>query len=115
MENEELNQALKGLWDSLTDEQKERAQTCASMEELLQFASEEKIELPLDSLEEVAGGYVYWSDDKACYEIINDETGEVMDENAGRRLDVAQARARELGQDDGYITWDELEKLRRSC
>ena len=31
----ELNKALAGMWDSLTDEQKEKAKECNSVDELM--------------------------------------------------------------------------------
>ncbi len=56
MENEKLNATLEELWDSLTDEQKEKARACKSLDELMKLAGEEKIELPDDMLKAVSGG-----------------------------------------------------------
>ncbi len=55
----ELREALKGIWDSLTDEQKEKAKACKTWEELTKLAGEEGIELPDELLDAVAGGYGY--------------------------------------------------------
>jgi hypothetical protein len=52
----ELNEALKGMWDSLTDEQKEKAKQCQSMDELMQLAGKLGVELPDEILDSVAGG-----------------------------------------------------------
>ncbi len=52
----ELNEALKGLWDSLTDEQKEKAKACKSMDELAALAGQMGVELPDEALDAVAGG-----------------------------------------------------------
>ena len=52
----ELNEALKGMWDSLTDEQKEKAKECKSMDELTELAAKFGVELPDEMLETVAGG-----------------------------------------------------------
>ena len=52
----ELNRALKGMWDSLTDEQKEKANACESMDELTALAGREGIELPDEALDAVSGG-----------------------------------------------------------
>ena len=49
--------AVKGIYDSLTDEQKEKAKACKSMEELTALAGKEGIELPDEVLDTVAGGY----------------------------------------------------------
>lgn len=43
-------------FDNLTPEQIEKAKACASREEFLKFAQEEKIELSLDDLDGAAGG-----------------------------------------------------------
>ena len=52
----ELNEALKGMWDSLTDEQKEKAKACKSMDELTVLAGQMGVELPNEMLDAVAGG-----------------------------------------------------------
>ncbi len=54
--NEKLNETLKGIYDSLTEKQKEKANACKTMEELLAFAREENINLPDELLEAVSGG-----------------------------------------------------------
>ena len=52
----ELSAALKGIYDSLTDEQKEKAKNCKTIDELVQLAAENGMELPDEALESVAGG-----------------------------------------------------------
>ena len=52
----ELNEVLKGMWDSLTDEQKEKAKACKSMDELTVLAGQMGVELPDEVLDAVAGG-----------------------------------------------------------
>ena len=54
--DEKLNAALKGIYDSLTDEQKAKAKACKSMEELSALAAKEGIELSDEVLDAVAGG-----------------------------------------------------------
>ena len=66
--DDKLNKALKGIYDSLTDEQKAKAKQCKSMEELTALAGKEGIELPDEVLDAVAGGwddycYTDWCDD----------------------------------------------------
>ena len=51
-----LEEALKSILDSLTDEQKEKAKECKTMEELAKFAGKEGIELPDEALDMVSGG-----------------------------------------------------------
>ncbi|MBQ9459560.1 MAG: hypothetical protein IJU66_06460 [Oscillospiraceae bacterium] len=51
-----LNETLKGIWDSLTDEQKEKAKACKSMDELTALASKEGVELSDEALDMVSGG-----------------------------------------------------------
>mgnify|MGYP006916139056 CR=1 FL=1 len=52
-----LKEALKSIYDSLTDEQKTKAKVCKSMEELTALAAKEGIELPDEVLDTVAGGH----------------------------------------------------------
>ena len=40
----------------LTPEQQEKAKACSTKEELLQLAAEEDVEIPMEALENVAGG-----------------------------------------------------------
>ena len=54
--NEKLNELLMGIYDSLTDEQKEKARACRTVDELVAFAGKEGIELPDEALDMVAGG-----------------------------------------------------------
>ncbi len=57
----ELNEALKGMWDSLTEEQKEKAKQCKSTDELTVLAGQIGVELPDEMLDAIAGG-IYNSD-----------------------------------------------------
>ncbi len=52
----ELDPALTEIWDSLTDEQKEKAKTCKTTDELMLLAGKEGIELPDEVLDQVSGG-----------------------------------------------------------
>ena len=56
MEEKELDKLLQGIYDSLTDEQKEKAKACGTDEELLALAAQEGIELPDEMLDAVSGG-----------------------------------------------------------
>ena len=49
-------QALKEIYGSLTDEQKEKAKKCKTTDELLKLAAEEGVELPDELLDAAAGG-----------------------------------------------------------
>ena len=49
-------EALKGIRDSLTDEQKGKAKACRSMDELASLAGKEGMELPDELLDAAAGG-----------------------------------------------------------
>ena len=51
-----LEATLKGIFNSLTDEQKEKAKQCKTMDELTAFAGKEGIELSDEVLDAVAGG-----------------------------------------------------------
>ncbi len=54
--DDKMNATLKGVYDSLTDEQKAKAKACKTMEELTELAGKEGIELPDEALDAVAGG-----------------------------------------------------------
>ena len=55
-ENAKLNETLKGIYDTLTDEQKKQAKECKTTEELMALAGEWGLELPDEMLDAVAGG-----------------------------------------------------------
>ncbi len=55
----ELNEAIKGIWESLTEEQKEKAKQCKSTDELTALAGQMGVELPDEILDVVAGGRRY--------------------------------------------------------
>ena len=64
-----LQETLKGVFDALTDEQKEKAKQCKTMDELMMLAGKEGIELPDEALDKVAGGYPPFNkgtDDGSC-------------------------------------------------
>ena len=61
--DENMNAALKGIYDSLTEEQKEKAKDLKTVEEMTKFAAKEGIELPDEMLDSVAGG---WSQRGEC-------------------------------------------------
>jgi len=56
MENENLEKVIKNIYDSLTDEQKEKAKACNTVDDFTKFAAQEGIELPDELLESVSGG-----------------------------------------------------------
>ncbi len=114
MENEKLNELLKNVWDSLTDEQKEKAKACKTPDELLKLAGEEGIELPDEALDAAAGGYIYFHKDNAPnigWEIIDDTTGKTVNlrSNAYDAAGAAQA----AGLSTTEINWDQVQKLRK--
>ena len=54
--SENLNNTLKGIYGSLTDEQKEKAKACKTADELMALAGDWGVELPDEVLDAVAGG-----------------------------------------------------------
>ena len=108
MENEKLSKALSDIWDSLTDEQKEKAKECKTADELIALAGKEGIELPDEALESVAGGYVGYRN--GSWEVIKDETWETI-EKGYATMEEAQARAAELGVKTSYLIFVEPQKL----
>ena len=67
MDNEKLNELLVIVWDSLTDEQKAKANACKTPDELIKLAAEEGIELPDELLDAAAGGALVKITDKYGY------------------------------------------------
>ena len=56
MENENLREQMAEILNGLTEEQKERAKACKTMEELMTFLSKLGAALPDELLDAVAGG-----------------------------------------------------------
>ena len=50
----------KDLYDSLTEQQKQKLESCRSREEMADFLLAEGIELTDELLESVAGGYLWF-------------------------------------------------------
>ena len=109
--DEKLQKELLEIYDSLSDEQKEKVKECKTMEEVSTFAAEEGIELPDEILDDVAGGYVY--NNGRNYEVIDDNTGGVVDNVYGSEID-AQNRAKELNQRPDVISWLNVEHIRKT-
>ena len=112
--SEKRNELLTAVWDSLTDEQKEKAKACRSEEELLKLAAEEGIELPDEVMDAVAGGYIYFHKDNAPnigWEIIDDTTGKTV--NLRSNAYDAAGAAGAAGLSTKEITWDQVQKLRK--
>ncbi len=55
-----LAEALKGVSEKMTDEQKEQAEVCKTLDELAALAGREGVELPDELLDSVAGGHIPW-------------------------------------------------------
>ncbi len=102
-----LDAALKGVWDSLTDEQKEKAKACKTPDELTALAAKEGIELPDEVLDAVAGGYLYYA---GYWEVIDDHTGR----NFGNYNDkkYAEQVLRERGFSTEQISLDRINQIR---
>lgn len=102
-----LTEALKGVWDSLTDEQKEKAKECKTPEELTALAGKAGIELPDEVLDAVAGGYIT----KALYEelwlVVDDTTCYIMASQHSRSRDEAEKMAADMGLSTAVIDADE--------
>ena len=53
---EKMMEAMKGVYENLTDEQKEKAKACKSLDEVMQLLGDWGVELPDDLVEATAGG-----------------------------------------------------------
>ena len=56
---EKKEEILKGIWDSLTDEQKKKVKACKSKEEIASVLGEASGALSDEALDDVAGGAYY--------------------------------------------------------
>lgn len=118
-EDSKFNEALRSVYNSLTDEQKAKAKACKSDEEIMQLAAAEGIELPDEILQSVSGGYVYRTEmgprapyrANDIYDVINDKTGAAMETGIVGQAN-AQARAAALGQKTLEIEWTYVNALR---
>lgn len=57
MENNKLTEALERVIASLTDEQKEKAKACETLDQLTSLLGELGVELPDEFLDDVGGGF----------------------------------------------------------
>ena len=115
-------QAFKEIYDSLTDEQKEKAKKCKTTDELLKLAAEEGVELPEELLDAAAGGYLFQEHGSKGIEIIRDSDGEYLGSVDTSKLapgDImaeAKKQAEQMGQSSEWLYgWDALNNLRRNA
>ena len=116
MENEKLNELLKGVFDSLTDEQKQKAAACKDTDGLLKMLSGEGVDLPDELLDAVAGGAIHY--EYGGWAIIEDSTGRVLARTSDQAWNNWNAKgyvtyaALEMGQSNTEISDAELAALR---
>lgn len=120
MENEKRNELLKGIYDSLTGEQKEKVKACKTMDELMKLAGQEGIELPDEALDAVAGGAIFWDENARQWVLIRDSDGKELKRMSKfyDRFDYEEAEewAERNGQSRYEITTEEeLKALRGGC
>lgn len=56
--DEKMKKAFEKFCSNLTDAQKERAKECKTLDELMEFAGREGVEIPDEFLDTVAGGRI---------------------------------------------------------
>ena len=61
MEENKYAKLLDGVFEKLTDEQREKALECKDADALLKMLNDEGVELPDELLDAVAGGAIYYS------------------------------------------------------
>ena len=54
--DEKMKATIKGIYDNLSDDLKEKVKACKTMEEVMELAGKEGIELPDEVVDAVAGG-----------------------------------------------------------
>lgn len=107
-------EALKGMWDSLTDEQREKAKRCETPDELAAFAGKTGIELPDEVLDAVAGGFVFRNSETKSWEIIRDKDGKVLESGYKSRDEAKIHAVIYWFQSKKELTWAELAQLREN-
>lgn len=58
--DEKTKEAVKAVYEHLTDEQKEKAKACNNVDELMNLLGDWGVELPDDLSEIVNGGYLFF-------------------------------------------------------
>ena len=111
MDEKKLQEALKGIWNSLNDEQKEKAKACKSMDELTTLAGKESIELPDELLDAVAGGFIYRDSSDGRWYVV-DSNGKGY---GGAYFDKSDAEhaAMRYGQSTDQVSEAQVAKWRR--
>ena len=120
MENKNIEEMLREVYGSLTEEQKKQVMDCSDPDHLLELAAEWGIELPDEVLKAVSGGYLYSDTDFETHT----RYWQVVDENdkgrivSGPYYDLtkaeSEARSRHLSTDT--IGYHQLKKLQgRKC
>ena len=109
MEDKKTAELLKGIWDSLTEEQKEKAKACKTADELVKLAASEGIELPDELLDAVAGGVVVEIKGTGTWSAF-DNKGDYIG-NAGS-LNGAKELARSRGADTSLVDKAQLDRIR---
>ncbi len=54
--DEKMKATIKGIYDNLSDDLKEKVKACKTMEEVMELAGKEGIELPDEVVEAISGG-----------------------------------------------------------
>ena len=102
--SENLNEVLKGIYEHLTEEQKEKAKKCETIEELSTLAGKEGIELPDEVLDAVVGGaralppgsYVYCAYCRKQHSMALVRETTIIPANESRALAVQECRCEEV-------------------
>ena len=104
-----VEEALRSVWESLTEEQKEKTRACNTSEELTELAAKEGVELPDEVLSAVSGGYLYLYNH--LWYVIDDNTGYAVGYGSESGTHAA-AKAQRLGFSTEEISKEDMWKLR---
>lgn len=109
--DEKMLATLDTIYDSLTEEQRERVTACKTLGELSAFLSDEVVQLSDEAIEGIAGGYLYFDAPTTMWQVIDDRTGFTL----GQEPEKFEAidTAKRLGVSDVEISWEQLWMLRR--
>ena len=107
-----MEDILARIREKLSDELKDAFAGCMTLKDAISFCEAHHVSLPEELMDSVSGGYIYSKgiDPQYHWEVINDETGDVMARLDSRRK--AKDVAKGLGQSTRELSVKELERLR---
>ena len=111
MDENKISSALNEIWGFFDEEQKKKALSCKSLDEIFKLAGKPCIPIPDELLDEVSGGFVYFDESVNAWRPGNESTGELEKSMFATEGD-AGLHALNLGYGVLPITTEQLASLR---